>query len=659
MDFAELNHPLGLRCLPLSYAQYAKLTYEIFSNKSTLVFVDTNVLGLPFRFHGEARKGFFGLLNIALKEKRLYVPGWTSNEFFHRSFKSTSNGSHGFGQSAELINKLPKREKVLGLLRKVASDEDLEKIASALGSSKEEALAKVGDLAHSWNDAVSKVGADLDPEVVHGELLTEFENCFLALDFNQHCSVVHQHADRRRANRIPPGLSDGAKADSDKRGRDVGNVDGDLALWLEILSNAETIEKHGDEEGVSSIFSCVLILTEEKKEDFSYAPKKRHIDEGIKAKTTVIPNTEPRVLLIDPRLVSEFESRLKHRNVAFVNIESLAQGWQIVNDSASGGEDIRAFARSLMQQGEITSSKDNETDDTGESLPVPDSGTNTPETSSAATEGGEIKNSSAPAVDEGLNIPAPAANDEKKFIEGLAAVPSADAIESLNSHNWYVQNPAVLKLISQGVPDDIGIAFVTGRALYQAAHGNAWRAESYINKFEEICITAHDNEQALLAGMAYETLFDSHGMRRQNPKIRNAHHIFSILASDKWIKAREWILAQMDASLTSFYWKPGQTYPKIIVELSGSYRDKVFDVEKGVLKSSGFKDVAVFEKQKSSALNGSHTIDDVEDLKRWISEHTLVPVEHVNVTPSNLSSIELHSDLAQDRYAIYRAHRVN
>jgi hypothetical protein len=207
------------------------------------------------------------------------------------------------------------------------------------------------------------------------------------------------------------------------------------------------------------------------------------------------------------------------------------------------------------------------------------------------------------------------------------------------------------------VPGDVGIAFVTGRALYQAAHGNAWRADSYIEKFQEICVTAHDSEQALLAGMAYEALFDGNGMRRKNPKTRNIHHILGILCLAQWRPARQWVISKMDSSLTTYYWKPGEPYPQLDVDLKGTRQGSVFNVECATLKASGFVDVELFRSQRSDIADALHVIDDIDDLLDWISQHTLVPAEHLKITPTGITKLQLHSDPNQDALAIYRTRR--
>lgn len=652
VTLADLNHPLGLRHLPLSYGQFTRLAYESFASPTTLVFLDTNVLGLPFRFHSEARKGLFSLLRVAIDEQRLLVPAWASNEFFHRAYKSTPD-KHGFGGNRKLMDTLPEKSKILGILAKAASEGDLTRLAAEFSVQNHEVLAEIAGIADEWNGAINKIGADLNPEIIHAELSAELVDCFLPLDFNQHCGVVQQHADRRRANRIPPGLSDGAKGDGDKRGADVGNVDGDLALWLEILDNAQRACATST---AAQRFDCVLVLTEERKKDFSYAPITRAADPASRKPKPVVANATPQVLLADPRLVSEFQSRLAHRNLAFINVETLAHGWQAVNGGSAGGDHIRAFARALMQLVDAEPDRDGAQggDAQGAAVQEPAAAADAGAVTVAANAGPE----GASAQCDGLAIPEGAANDEKAYIDGLAALPGVSIIRALNTHNWYVQNPAVQDLMRDGVPADHGIAFLIGRALYQAAQGNAWRADNYIRKFDDWATEHSDAEQALLAGAAYEALFDGEGQRRISPKAANLHHVLEMLCKPAWSKARDWLVGAMQQSLSYYYWLPGQPYPRLAAAVQGKLSGPYFELKQIVLSAPGFADVELVKARGDDEFeNGNLSVD---ELAEWLAEHALVPERYIAIgfkPPAEPVKIQVPKGLALDPLAFRRAVR--
>lgn len=641
--FSDLNHPLGLRELPLSYGDFTKLAYESFASPRTLVFLDTNILGLPFRFHSAARKGFFSLLDTALAEQRLFVPAWASNEFFHRAFK-TSPGQHGFANNADFRHVLPKGDKILAALSKVAAEIEITRVAEALKIEKAEVPRAITQMAVEWNETMAHIGVDMDADTVHDELTRKFHACFLPLDYNDHCAAVHQHADRRRANRIPPGLTDAKKLDV-KRGADTGNADGDLALWLEILDNAErfAVTRGGDTEKPG--YDCVLVLTEERKEDFAYAPIRRTADPN--ARKSIVPNDKPRILLVDPRLVSEFESRLAHRNIAFVNIETLAHGWQAIQGSAPGGDDIRAFARALMEQVEAEPPKETDGGGNGEKSDPPPA----PAPATPAPSGGQPEGPSR--GDATLPIPERAANDEKNYIDDLAALPGIDILHGLNTHNWYVQNPAVQDLLRDGIPADIGMAFLIGRALYQAAEGNAWRADNYLKKFR--AVDDNDAEQALLAGAAYEALFDGAGTRRTDPKARNLHHVLELLSKDQWRKARDWLVAQLRASGRVHYWVPGEPYPDISLTLRGTQGTTAFELAQATLVCPGFEDVDLF--RQAGAMDVEMACLSLDDLREWTAEHTLVPEHRITIDYGGPERLQLPSRRTFNAEGILRVRR--
>ncbi|WP_237064642.1 hypothetical protein [Loktanella sp. M215] len=100
--------------------------------------------------------------------------------------------------------------------------------------------------------------------------------------------------------------------------------------------------------------------------------------------------------------------------------------------------------------------------------------------------------------------------DETALADGLFGLDNSKLshkiIEGLKSYNWYVQNPALLKLDEKSVkPMSINNLFVLGRNIYQAACGSSGAADVFIEDFKSR--TAQFGKlkrKALLDGMLFE-----------------------------------------------------------------------------------------------------------------------------------------------------------
>ncbi|MFM0758009.1 PIN-like domain-containing protein [Paraburkholderia strydomiana] len=634
--FAEINSPIGLRDLPLSYSEYTSLAYESFASPRTLVFVDTNVLALPFNFHSAARRGFYSLLKIPTTGDRLRVPGWASNEFFHRAFRSKES-DHGFaGNVKKTLGSFPNKDHMMTVLSRSASQEELSRLARQYEVEPERVLAHISKVFSKLNESFGKLGSDLDPDLVHAELDRELRGCYLPLNFDRHCAEVAAHADRRRANRIPPGLTDDRKGDADRRGRDAGNVDGDLALWLEILNASAEINS---KRAIDAKYESVLVLCEERKGDFIYAPKFRsHEEAARKPATKRLKNNEPKISLIDPRLASEFETKLGHRNIAFVNIEHIADGWlrSPPADRAAASE-IREFVIALTQQ------KDRDDIDGADTVAGANSIALVTEVINAEPPA-EVPRPDA-AGDEQvpaelqLAIPMEAMTAEKAFIESMPEGDAKSIIERINSHNWYVQNPAILELEASGIARDVGVAFVMGRSVYQAAEGSAWRAVSFVENFDRWATANDDPQQAFIAGAVYEAFFDSNGAFRETRKTEKLPDLLNLLQSPRWRSARAHFLATLGDRQDSFYWLPGQPIPVIQLTIETHAVEAHWLIDRAVVLVEGFeaRDLVRPSREIEWSVRSSASR---ESIIAEVSEYTLIPHSSIALTVAPAEAAE-------------------
>jgi hypothetical protein len=623
--FSTYNSPIGLRHLGISYGEYAQLAFRTFTSPRTLVLLDTNVLALPFRFHSAARQGFFSLLRTPIDERRLFVPGWVSNEFFHNAFRSKPN-EHGFaGGAKRTMASLPKSEHVKAVFSRAASNDDLDSLATKFSIPRSEVLNHLVSMASDWNEILGRVGKDLEPDLVHSELGVALHGCFLPLNFNEHCALVHAQAERRRANRLPPGLTDGGKSDSTRNGRDLGNADGDLALWLEVLDVAERLCSGPESERA---YDNVVVLCEERKEDFLYTPRTRTREPIARPRASDTENNlQPRISLVDPRLVGEFESRVGHRNIAFLNMESIADGWlrsAISDPSASG---IKEFVLALTQQKDSAQAAEK----TNEDIPPVEQSAAGLSNENQVTESPPTSRATADELDASaasLAVPDGALRDEKAALAALPDGPFKEVIDDLNVHNWYVQNPAIVQLWPMTAPPDTNTGFLLGRAILQAADGSAWRAAKFLTSFANWALEDGDTYQAVLAGAAYEAFFDAKGALRTTPKAGGVDDVLAWMSKPRFARARSHFVDLLRAEREHFYWLPGQPLITVEVVVAGELVDGICIARDVVVRAPGYIDISLCRRKADEEWGQTFEKDGLRSL---VSRQTLLPMTHVTL----------------------------
>jgi len=622
---SEMNSPFGYRDFPFAYDQYASAMYQIFMDPGTLIFLDTNVLGVPFRMHSEARKGFYQILQKPIEQKRLFVPGWVCNEYFFNGVLHVKNSSqHGFSSDAlSSIGSIPASKVVKRFVAEAASSQEMSDLGAKLGVTAERAAQALGEIFENCSNMIKSVGKDRDPDAIHQELLNHLEGCCLSLDFGEHLSILEDQAARRRANRIPPGLTDEDKGDQ-KRGNSAGNADGDLAIWLEILNRSGSLMRDS-----TTCYSNTLVICEEKKSDFFYSPMRRRIATTVSdPKTTVIGNDNPRLSLVDPRLVSEFEARMGHRNIGFVRIEHIVSA---LSTAASGPLDpeIRSFILAYQQQAAAQPGK-------------PEKAAQA--TSESESDGGQEEerdqgSTDAPSVERidettgvganQLRIPEAARDDEKAFASTHIGEPFSEIVRDLYTHNWYVQNPAIISLNSAELPTELGASFILGRAVLQAADGRAWRADRFLNDFDAWSTIATQSHQAFLAGAAFECCFDGAGVQREEFKSDYLPLLMTLMSMERWEPARDDFLAAVQTFRSRFYWLPDRLPPQVsvVVTINASVPADITSIR-----------LAVDSQQSRELLGYSRNPVDTQiefdenRVRRAIEQRMMVPSESISLT---------------------------
>ncbi|WP_157638426.1 PIN-like domain-containing protein [Burkholderia ubonensis] len=550
--------------------------FKALAEPSTLIFVDTNVLAMPFRLHRRARQGLYRLLQKPIQDKRLIVPGWVANEYFHNAFLKA--GSHGFSESMQrLWERMPKQSELVQHLRRTTSHSEQAYLAEKLGQDDVNGIDLIANRLDHIKTLLGNVGKELSPSDIHDELVATLEGCFSSLDFSEHCDDINALAERRRINRIPPGLTDDEKTE---------NADGDLAIWLEILEIASrSIMQDGSQ------FERVLFLTQEQKNDYVYAPKSRLRDDNDSISEK---NSKPEVWIIDPRLVAEFESRVGLREIAITSVDHLAAGAVATIPGGDPKKEIGDLLAELnREQTSVGSAETHGVATAGNEDSRHTQAVVLEVAARAELEDGEV---GAPGVADAiaamnppeLAIPERAKSDEKSFEGEVDNLTYRSVFDGLNSHNWYMQNDAVKVLVRNKLPQNLGWCFLLGRAVCQAAEGNAWDAVDLLLAMDHP--DADIRQQAFVAGAIYEGFFDPEGNIRQSFKLRALKPMLEFLEKPYYVAARTFLANVMRQHEDRFYWLPGEPRPNVEIAIRTQADEEGEKVSEALVNVTGFRE---------------------------------------------------------------------
>ncbi|MFZ6798166.1 PIN-like domain-containing protein [Undibacterium sp. Di24W] len=526
---------LGMNLLKKTKDEYLKEIANLVRDEKTLIFFDTNILAYLYKLHGAARNEFFIWTDSILTEERLCIPAWSANEYLSRV---TSKQLQAYTPKSKEPDQIKKAlEAMLGAASLFVDTTLLSKISF------------VGDRAKYLSDFEKAINAlpqftcafkqEFDPEIVHDEIQSHLATAVLKSDISQLCVRASREGDNRFEHRLPPGFKDGKKDE---------NRFGDLIIWFEILEHSSTVREK---------FSNVVFISNDEKCDWVYAPKRR--EEILGAARKAIANTKPELKIIDPRLKSEFDRVVGHDNIFICTLFDLIEGLSIENADNFG---------QLAQAIQINIEERSETEIVG--APVSESVVNlvaaecpihaTSEMQATAqiirTEHCTGKMSSDPSI---LCYGQNAISDSEYAVEAPSVV--NEIIRDLKSHNWYVQNPAIVKIYSIGDQEvDPDSWFVLGRNIYQAACGNAGKAMDFIaNLGVNLSRLPSSSANHILAGIVFEIYFDSFGQFRKEPKAYLIETPLQQIAESQFEDVKNFILIALEPFLADLQFKPGDS----------------------------------------------------------------------------------------------------
>jgi TIR domain len=147
----------------------------------------------------------------------------------------------------------------------------------------------------------------------------------------------------------------------------------------------------------------------------------------------------------------------------------------------------------------------------------------------------------------------------------------ADIIKALKKYDWYVQSPAIVKLLAlDWTKVSADEAFVLGRNIYQCACGNENRSVGILDKLrQELASIPLERALDLLNGMFFEVYFDSAGeFRSAKIKGRCLEKLLAIQTVKKYEPSIMFIQRALEPYRKELPFVPATTAQEVIIELN-------------------------------------------------------------------------------------------
>lgn len=132
-------------------------------------------------------------------------------------------------------------------------------------------------------------------------------------------------------------------------------------------------------------------------------------------------------------------------------------------------------------------------------------------------------------------------------------------VDGLKSYSWPQQEPAVRSVNEIDFQTASGNElFVLGRNIYQAADGNCYACQRFIDGFSENSKIPAQSKLHILNGMAYEIYFDSSNKIRNAYKLGYYQKIIDYLERAEFYGSRDFIAAKLSSVSNKPIYIPGQ-----------------------------------------------------------------------------------------------------
>lgn len=205
-------------------------------------------------------------------------------------------------------------------------------------------------------------------------------------------------------------------------------------------------------------------------------------------------------------------------------------------------------------------------------------------------------------------------------------------IDDLKTSNWDFQRSVITRLGDVNYLEARSSElFVLGRNIYQAADGNCYDAQRYIDRFASNTYTPVEAKVHLLNGMAYEIYFDSSNGIRQLIKNGKGYYqrIIECLEKDEFYGSRLFIIEHLRRVSDRPLYVPGQDKKmdfliKIHVDSDGEHVDDIIYEGKSVYRDAEndvtTPDTTVWTREIS-----------YKELYRQVAEKAAAPIDRIRI----------------------------
>ena len=457
----------------IDVSEYQQRIKSFLNDSECAVFIDTNVISQLYRLNDAARQDFYKWVDQC--GARFHVPVWVVHEYSNKMYLKKT--TEYLSELDKIKTQAKEFSNISDFIKGYVGDSLLQ---GSMYQGKTEELKndvdKIEDLLTKISNTINK-NLDEQQHKVHKEIERRLSDKSMSSDIYMLIPNLDEAYRQRYENRIPPGYKDATKED---------NRMGDLVIWKEILEYCK--KNH---------IKKAILLSRDSKQDIVYAPEIQTIDNSRRA------NESERIKIAKESLIYEFEIATGGTDFYIIDFKTF----------------VRIFSseyRNLAISFQIATAEEEKNNESLES--------------DADTEDVTDANSQVKSESDNQTPSAESTSKEENFVSPYLGSAIHDGqydttstkgcmdlyIDQLRSHNWYIQNPAIdkiMKISKVGAPDtDVNRSsvFVLGRNILQSAEGSSGSAITFIENFSsyiknwEPCF-----KKALIDGILFEIFFNS------------------------------------------------------------------------------------------------------------------------------------------------------
>lgn len=510
-----IGKQMDSRQFELDGTKYNEKICALIQDEECHLFIDTNIIYEIYKIDKNARNELIDwFLQI---QTRLKIPNWVVHEYNkhtynHDLFDSKVQDSRakmaedGLNNFSKYIGQYVSSAKIRGTAYTEKADliKDFEKHAAVI----KKILKSFKKLDQNEKSDTNKVIYNL------------ISKCKMDSDLVGIMLKATQDGPIRLDSDMPPGYKDKGKEE---------NKYGDLVVWYEILDYCKTTD-----------VKKAIFITQENKNDLTYSIN------GTKTK------------LVKPSMLHEFFRATGDNQFYIINLLQLAQClYSHSNDAFNHLSICTQYEEFLREEKPTPTADENQTEELAETIEE----STMPEEPATAIDENQISELTA-TLEEPLLEEEPAILDEELFTLSASALADRDyatdndeftaIIDGLKSYNWPTQTLAVNK-ISTLTSTNKDFLFVLGRNIYQAACGNSFTSQYFIDHLLDETMDYNltiDDRNILVGGIFYEAFFDKNSDYRTEFKTRYMTEIYNFREMSQYSRAITFIKEELEPHIS-------------------------------------------------------------------------------------------------------------